>query len=131
MPGAAGRTPDAEGRAGGREWNRRERPGREVSRHDKERKGHHHELHHRGAGDAQNRETNIDINDEGIVKVSGDKQEGVERARETIELMTKDPQVGEIYDGTFSGKTVKGDGVTAALLKRNGIEAFTEEDCGP
>ena len=38
---------------------------------------------------------------------------------------------GEIYDGTFSGKTVKGDGVTAALLKRNGIEAFTEEDCGP
>ncbi len=44
-------------------------------------------------------ETSIDINDEGIVKVSGQSQEGVDRARETIELMTKDPQVGEIYEG--------------------------------
>jgi len=50
-------------------------------------------------------ETNIDINDEGIVKVSGDKQEGVERARTTIELMTKDPQIGEIYEGTVRSTT--------------------------
>jgi len=35
---------------------------------------------------------------------------------------------GRIYDGTFSGKTVKGDGVTAALLKRHGIKVVTEED---
>jgi uncharacterized protein YbbK (DUF523 family) len=35
---------------------------------------------------------------------------------------------GQIYDGTFSGKTVDGDGVTAALLKRNGIKVITEED---
>ena len=35
---------------------------------------------------------------------------------------------GEIYDGTFSDKIIKGDGVTAALLKRNGIEVFTEEN---
>jgi len=49
--------------------------------------------------------TNIDINDEGIVKVSGDAKEGVEEARRTIELMTKDPQVGEIYDGTVRSTT--------------------------
>ena len=35
---------------------------------------------------------------------------------------------GEIYDGTFSGKLTAGDGVTAALLKANGIEVFGESE---
>ncbi len=35
---------------------------------------------------------------------------------------------GQIYDGTFSGKIIEGDGVTAALLKRHGIKVITEED---
>jgi uncharacterized protein YbbK (DUF523 family) len=35
---------------------------------------------------------------------------------------------GRIYNGTFSGKTIKGDGVTTALLKKNGIRVITEED---
>ncbi len=35
---------------------------------------------------------------------------------------------GKIYDGTFSGTLIKGDGVTTALLKRNGIKVITEED---
>lgn len=35
---------------------------------------------------------------------------------------------GKIYDGSFTGKIVKGDGVTSALLKRSGIRVFTEED---
>lgn len=35
---------------------------------------------------------------------------------------------GQIYDGTFSGTIIKGDGVTADLLKKNGIKAKTEED---
>lgn len=35
---------------------------------------------------------------------------------------------GEIYDGTFSGKIVKGNGVTTELLRRNGIEVISEED---
>jgi uncharacterized protein YbbK (DUF523 family) len=34
---------------------------------------------------------------------------------------------GEIYDGTFSGKRIKGNGVTAEMLVRNGIEVFTDE----
>ncbi|MBE5785424.1 MAG: DUF523 domain-containing protein [Clostridiales bacterium] len=35
---------------------------------------------------------------------------------------------GVIYDGTFSGSCIPGDGVTAALLKRSGIRVFTELD---
>ena len=34
---------------------------------------------------------------------------------------------GEIYDGTFSGRLVPGDGVTAAILSENGIAVRTEE----
>jgi len=36
--------------------------------------------------------------------------------------------VGQIYDGSFSGRLVEGDGVTAALLKREGIIVKDEED---
>jgi len=35
---------------------------------------------------------------------------------------------GQIYNGTFSQKLVNGDGVTTALLKRNGIRVVTQED---
>lgn len=35
---------------------------------------------------------------------------------------------GQVYDGTFSGKIIKGDGVTTALLKKNGIKVISEED---
>jgi uncharacterized protein YbbK (DUF523 family) len=35
---------------------------------------------------------------------------------------------GLIYDGSFSGKIIKGNGVTTALLKRNGIKIKTEKD---
>lgn len=34
---------------------------------------------------------------------------------------------GEIYDGTFSGKSVPGVGVTTALLERNDIKVFSEK----
>jgi uncharacterized protein YbbK (DUF523 family) len=34
---------------------------------------------------------------------------------------------GQIYDGTFSRQLIDGDGVTTALLKRNGIRIITEE----
>ncbi len=36
---------------------------------------------------------------------------------------------GQIYDGTFSNRPIDGDGVTTALLKRNGIEVIGEEEC--
>jgi len=35
---------------------------------------------------------------------------------------------GFIYDGSFSKKLIKGDGVTVSLLKRNGIKIISEND---
>jgi len=35
---------------------------------------------------------------------------------------------GQVYDGSFSKRLVKGDGITAALLKKNGIKVISEED---
>jgi len=34
---------------------------------------------------------------------------------------------GRVFDGTFSGRPVSGDGVTTALLERNGITVFAED----
>jgi len=33
-----------------------------------------------------------------------------------------------IYDGSFTNKKIKGEGITAKLLKRNGIKVFSEND---
>ena len=43
--------------------------------------------------------TNIELEDDGTVRVTGAKPEGRERARAMIEGITKQPEVGEIYDG--------------------------------
>lgn len=48
----------------------------------------------------------------------------------TAVLKKKSPSCGsgEIYDGSFSGKTVQGDGVCAGLLKANGIRILNETE---
>lgn len=45
-------------------------------------------------------------------------------------LKAKSPSCGngKIYDGTFSGVLIDGNGVTSELLKSNGIEVITEQD---
>jgi len=45
-------------------------------------------------------------------------------------LKTDSPScgAGRIHEGRFEGKLVPGDGVTAALLKRNGIQVTTETE---
>jgi uncharacterized protein YbbK (DUF523 family) len=45
-------------------------------------------------------------------------------------LKQKSPSCGcgKIYDGTFSGKLIKGDGITTKVLKKSGIKVFSEED---
>jgi uncharacterized protein YbbK (DUF523 family) len=45
-------------------------------------------------------------------------------------LKSRSPSCGcrVIYDGTFSHRLMAGDGVTAALLRANGIEVCAEED---
>lgn len=35
---------------------------------------------------------------------------------------------GQVYDGTFSEKVIDGWGITADLLRRNGIKVFSEEE---
>lgn len=35
---------------------------------------------------------------------------------------------GNIYDGTFRGNMIEGDGMTAALLKENGVKIISEEE---
>lgn len=46
----------------------------------------------------------------------------------TAVLKEKSPSCGtnKVYDGTFSGTLVAGDGVTAQLLRKNGIEVIGE-----
>lgn len=45
-------------------------------------------------------------------------------------LKQKSPSCGcgKIYDGTFTGKLIKSDGVTTSLLKKNKIKVISEED---
>lgn len=45
-------------------------------------------------------------------------------------LKAKSPSCGyrKIYDGTFSGTTTKGNGITAEILEKNNIKIYTEED---
>ena len=45
-------------------------------------------------------------------------------------LKAKSPSCGKglIYDGTFTGNKIPGNGVTVELLEKNGIRVFTEED---
>ncbi len=35
---------------------------------------------------------------------------------------------GKIYDGSFSGSLIEGDGITTSLLKKNGIKVINDED---
>ena len=45
-------------------------------------------------------------------------------------LKAKSPSCGSglIYDGSFSGQKIQGDGVTAALFKQHGIVVLTEDE---
>jgi len=45
-------------------------------------------------------------------------------------LKQRSPSCGNglIYDGSFSGIVIPGDGVTSALLKKNGLKVFNETD---
>lgn len=56
-----------------------------------------------------------------IAKISG-----IEKAV----LKSRSPSCGcrRIYDGTFTGKLRDGNGVTAELMERNGIQIMTEDD---
>ena len=54
------------------------------------------------------------------------RREGISRAV----LKARSPSCGsrEIYDGTHTGVLIEGEGVTAAALRRAGVEVVSEED---
>jgi polyribonucleotide nucleotidyltransferase len=43
--------------------------------------------------------TTIELEDDGTVRITGAKPEGREKARQMIEGLTKEPEVGEVYEG--------------------------------
>jgi len=78
-----------------------------------------------------------------VLNINGEDvtQEFITGAEETLKIVklfhieefigkSRSPSCGcgQIYDGTFSRELIDGDGVTTALLKRNGIRVITEED---
>ena len=83
---------------------------------------------------------------EGKARVESDKgedvtEEFVKGARKTLKiakqngielaiLKARSPSCGvdQIYDGTFSGTLIKGDGVAAALLRKKGIKLILDEE---
>ena len=77
------------------------------------------------------------INEEGI-DVTENYNLGAKKALEVCQnnniskaiLKAKSPScgVGKVYDGTFSGTLIEGDGVTTTLLKDNNIKVINEED---
>ncbi len=46
-------------------------------------------------------------------------------------LKENSPSCGSsnIYDGTFTGRTIEGEGLTTEILRANGIEVFSENEC--
>jgi len=54
------------------------------------------------------------------------KEKGIRRA--IFKARSPSCGCGKIYDGTFSRTLRDGDGVTAALLRKNGIEVMTDEE---
>lgn len=50
--------------------------------------------------------------------------------QDSMLLQPRSPSCGcrQIYDGTFSGKLIEGEGITAELLRKNGIKVYDTED---
>ena len=46
--------------------------------------------------------TNIEVEDDGTIRITGAKPEGREKARSMIEGLTKEPEVGEVFEGKIT-----------------------------
>ena len=80
------------------------------------------------------------INAEGI-DVTEQYEKGAEALLMTYQLTDADFAIlkarspacgkGEIYDGSFTGTKIPGNGIAAALLLQHGIAVYTEEEAWP
>ena len=87
----------------------------------------------RGANGAYHRDGQLVIIPDGACAVGGEGPDAAETAEKNgiriALLKAKSPSCSPdgVYDGTFSGRLVPGQGLTAALLRRRGLEVFSEE----
>ncbi|MFZ5982069.1 MAG: DUF523 domain-containing protein [Patescibacteria group bacterium] len=74
--------------------------------------------------DGKNVSDNFEKGAEAVLRIA--KKKGITEAI----FKQKSPSCGcgKIYDGTFSGKIIPGDGITTALLRKNGIQVISEEE---
>lgn len=72
----------------------------------------------------------IDVTEEFLLGANRTLEYCVENGCKLAILKANSPSCGnkKIYDGTFSGKKIDGVGVTSALLLKNNIELYSEED---
>jgi polyribonucleotide nucleotidyltransferase len=66
-------------------------------------------------------ETRIDVNDDGMVTISGRNLEVCENAKEQIENLTKDVEIGAIYDGKVENILENVGAVVSILPGRDGL----------
>lgn len=84
---------------------------------------------------------------DGVMKVltkegqdcTGEFTEGAEKTLAIAQIIGADIAIlqprspscgcGQIYDGTFTGRLIEGDGLTAELLMENGIKVYSVADC--
>lgn len=80
-------------------------------------------------GDRVVNKNSKDVTEQFVAGAGKTAKIGMENGCKIAVLKSKSPSCGcgEIYDGTFSGKKIKGDGVTAKLLLEMGYEIFTEK----
>jgi len=73
-------------------------------------------------------EDNIDYTDNFILGAKIALETAVKNGITNAILKSKSPSCGYgiIYDGTFSGKLIEGNGITAELFAESGINVFTE-----
>lgn len=79
------------------------------------------------------------VMDQNGIDVTAEIKDGVTNVMKAVRRMnitavilkTKSPTCGKgkIHDGTFTGKTIDGNGVLTAALISEGIKVYTEEDC--
>ena len=52
----------------------------------------------------------------------------IQATRAILKASSPSCGAGNIYDGSFSGKKISGNGITAELLMKNGIKVYTEDN---
>lgn len=71
-----------------------------------------------------------DVTDRFIKGANEVLQIAIDSGADAAIFMSRSPSCGcgQVYDGSFSGMLVSGDGVTTAMLKKNGVKVWNDQD---